>query len=56
MKKLKERIRARILHRLLSLRIGGGVRVEILRGKVNPEVDQNQKENSSAFTVIKKVT
>ena len=39
---------------LLSQRIGGEVRVEVLKGKVNLEVGQNRKENSSAFTVIKK--
>ena len=41
---------------LLSQRIGGEVKVEVLKGEVNPKVRQNQKENSSAFTVIKKVT
>ena len=41
---------------LLSQRTRGEVRVEVLKGEVNPEVDQNQKENSSAFIVIKKVT
>ena len=56
MKKLEERIWARILHILLSQRTGGEVRVEILKGEVNPEVGHSQKENSSAFTVIKNVT
>ena len=56
MKKLEERIWARILHRLLSQRTGGEVRVEVLKGEVNPEVGQSQKENSNAFIVIKKVT
>ena len=56
MKELEERIWARILHRLLSQKIGGEVRVEVLKGEVNLEVGQNQKENSSAFTMIKKVT
>ena len=41
---------------LLSQRTGGEVRVEVLKGEVNPKVDHNQKENSSAFIVIKKVT
>ena len=41
---------------LLSQRTGEEVRVEVLRGEVNPEVGQNQKENSSEFIVIKKVT
>ena len=41
---------------LLSQRTGGEVRVEVLKGEVNLEVGQNQKENSSAFTMIKKVT
>ena len=54
MKKLEERIWAKILHMLLSQRTGGEVRVEVLKGEVNPEVDQNQKENSSAFIVIKR--
>ena len=44
------------MHRLLSQRTGGEVRVEVLKGEVNPRTSQNQKENSSAFTVIKKVT
>ena len=56
MKKLEEMIWARILHMLLSQRTRGEVRVEVLKGKVNLEVSQNQKENSSAFIVIKKVT
>ena len=56
MKKLEERIWARILHKLLSQRIGGEVRVEVLKDEVNLEVGQNQNEDSSAFTVIKKVT
>ena len=47
---------ARIMHRLLSQRIGGGVRLEILRGVVNPKVNQNRKENSSVSTMKKKVT
>jgi len=34
----------------------GKVRLEVLKGKVNLEVGQSQKENSSVFTVIKKVT
>ena len=33
-----------------------GRRVEVLKGEVNPEVGQSQKENSNAFIVIKKVT
>ena len=53
MKKLEERIWARILHMPLSQRTKGEVRVEVLKGEVNPKVDQNQKENSNAFTVIK---
>ena len=52
----RRRIWARILHILLSQRTGGEVRVEVLSGEVNPEFGQNQKENSSAFIVIKKVT
>ena len=40
----------------LVTRTGGGVRLEILRGVVNPEVSQNQKENSSGSTMTKKVT
>ena len=40
----------------LVIEKGREVRVEVLKGEVNPEVSQNQKENSSAFTVIKKVT
>ena len=59
MKKLEERIWARILHMLLSQRTRGEVRVEVvevLKGEVNLEVSRNQKENSSAFIVIKKVT
>ena len=52
MKKLEEKIWARILHMLLSQRIRGEVRVEVLKGEVNLKVGQNQKENSSAFTVI----
>ena len=56
MKKLEERIWARMLHKILSQRTRGEVRVEVLKGEVNPEVDQSQKENSSAFTVIKNVT
>ena len=56
MKKIEERISARILHRLLSQRTGGEVRLEVLKGKVNLEVGQSQKENSSALIVIKKVT
>ena len=35
---------------------GGEVRVGVLKGEVNLEVSQSQKENSSAFIVIKKVT
>ena len=41
---------------LLSQRTGGEVRVEVLKDEVNLEVGQNQNEDSSAFTVIKKVT
>ena len=41
---------------LLSQRIGGEVRVEVLKGVVNLEVDQNRKGNSSVFIVIKNVT
>ena len=37
MKKPEERI----LHRLLSQRTGGEVRVEILKGEVNPKVGQS---------------
>ena len=55
MKKLEERIWARILHMPLSQRTKGEVRVEVLKGEVNPEVGQSQKENSSDFIVIKKV-
>ena len=55
-KKLEERKWARILHMLLSQRTGGEVRVEILKGEVNPEVGQIRKENSSVSTVIKNVT
>ena len=56
MKKLEERIWARILHMLLSQRTAGEVRVEVLKGEVNPEFGQSGKGNSSVFTVIKKVT
>ena len=56
MKKLEEIIWARILHILLSQRIGGEVRVEVLKGEVNIEVGQNRKGNSSVFIVIKNVT
>ena len=55
MKKLEERIWARILYILLSQRTGGEVRVEILKGEVNPEVNHNRKENSSVTIVTKKV-
>ena len=41
---------------LLSQRIGGEVRVEVLKCDVNPEVGQSRKENASVFTMIKKVT
>ena len=41
MKKLEEIIWARILHMLLSQRIGEEVRVEVLKGEVNLEVGQN---------------
>ena len=49
MKKLEEMIWARILHKLLSQRIGGEVRVEVLKGKVNPKVNQSQKEKFKCF-------
>ena len=41
---------------LLSQRTGGEVRVEILKGEVNPEVCQSRKGNTSVFIVVKKVT
>ena len=56
MKKQEEKTWARIIHRLLSQRTRGGVRLETLRGVLNPEVSQNRKENSSVSTVTKKVT
>ena len=40
MKKQEEKTWARIMHRFLSQRTGG-VRLEILRGVVNPKVSQN---------------
>jgi hypothetical protein len=43
------------MHRLLSQRTGGGVRVEILKDAVNPEVSHRQKEKSSVSTTTKKV-
>ena len=49
MKKLEEKIWVRILHMLLSQRIGGEVRVEVLKGKVNPKVSQSQKEKFKCF-------
>ena len=49
MKKLEEMIRARILHKLLSQRIGGEVRVEVLKGNVNPKVSQSKKEKFKCF-------
>ena len=56
MKKQEEKTWARMMHRLLSQRTWGGVRLEILRGVVNLEVSQNRKENLSVSTVTKKVT
>ena len=55
MKKQEKETWARIMHRLLTQRTGGGVRLEILRGVVNPEVNHNRKENSSVTIVTKKV-
>ena len=53
--KQEEKTWARIMYRLLSQRTRG-VRLEILRGVVNPEVSQNRKENLSVSIVTKKVT
>jgi hypothetical protein len=55
MKKLEERTWAKMMHRLLSQRTGGGVGVEILKGAVNPEVSDRQREKSSVSTVTKRV-
>ena len=48
--KQEEKTWARIMYRLLSQRTRG-VRLEILRGVVNPEVSQNRKENSNVSIV-----
>ena len=56
MKKQEEKTWARIMHRLLSQRTGGGVRLEILKGVVNLEISQNRKENSSVSIETRKVT
>uniref|UniRef100_A0A2N9FPQ8 Reverse transcriptase Ty1/copia-type domain-containing protein n=1 Tax=Fagus sylvatica TaxID=28930 RepID=A0A2N9FPQ8_FAGSY len=55
MKKQEERTWARMMHKLLSQRTGGGLRVEILKGAINPEVSHGQKEKSSVSTMIKRV-
>jgi hypothetical protein len=55
MKKLEERTWVKMMHRLLSQRTGGGVRVEILKGAVNPKVSHRQKEKSSVSTATKRV-
>ena len=56
MKKQEEKTWARIMHRLLSQRTRGGVRLEILKGVVNLEISQNRKENSSVSIETRKVT
>ena len=39
----------------LVIGTGGGVKVEILKGAVNPEVSHKQKEKSSVSTTTKRV-